>query len=181
VILLLSSLLADHEFMIKKLVVDVPPVQAFTATSGSSIPDDTMQTLQQLITKLGLQLQPDSSAVPASSNNSGKSTAPSTAFYTSRGRGRGANHYNRGRGGRAPATRGTNYNRGGSSQFQWVSNQNITYGSCNRCGIGHLPTHCPNRDPATIRSRQLTALITGLKVDLHGFQTQALILMLLYL
>ncbi|GKD09051.1 hypothetical protein Tco_1188736 [Tanacetum coccineum] len=27
------------------------------------------------------------------------------------------------------------------------------YGTCNRCGIGHIPSQCPNRDPSTIRTR----------------------------
>ncbi|GKC70810.1 hypothetical protein Tco_1116693 [Tanacetum coccineum] len=26
------------------------------------------------------------------------------------------------------------------------------YGTCNRCGIGHIPSQCPNRDPFTIRT-----------------------------
>ncbi|KAJ0950007.1 hypothetical protein HanRHA438_Chr01g0044691 [Helianthus annuus] len=151
----LPALLADHEYMIKKPISDVPPVHAFTAhtTPSSSIPDETLQSLQQLVTKLGFQLQPQSSSSSASTANSngGSSSSPS-AYYTSRGRGRGGNGFNRG--GRFTQSRGTSYNRGGSSQFSWASNQNTVYGSCNRCGIGHLPTHCPNRDPSTIRSRQ---------------------------
>nr|GEY44007.1 hypothetical protein [Tanacetum cinerariifolium] len=27
------------------------------------------------------------------------------------------------------------------------------YGACNRCGIGHIPSQCPNRDPFTIHTR----------------------------
>ncbi|KAJ0842487.1 putative transcription factor interactor and regulator CCHC(Zn) family [Helianthus annuus] len=80
------------------------------------------------------------------------------AFYTNRGRGRG-NNYNRGRG------RGSHQNRSQGSggfrpnpgQFSWASNQNTVYGTCNRCGIGHLPSQCPNRDPSTFRSRQPSA------------------------
>ncbi|KAJ0490576.1 putative transcription factor interactor and regulator CCHC(Zn) family [Helianthus annuus] len=30
----------------------------------------------------------------------------------------------------------------------------MVYGSCNRCGIGHIPSQCPNRDPATTRSNK---------------------------
>ncbi|GKD49723.1 probable LRR receptor-like serine/threonine-protein kinase, partial [Tanacetum coccineum] len=33
------------------------------------------------------------------------------------------------------------------------SNNNRMYGTCNRCGIGHIPSQCPNRDPSTIRTR----------------------------
>ncbi|GJV20702.1 putative RNA-directed DNA polymerase [Tanacetum coccineum] len=36
----------------------------------------------------------------------------------------------------------------------WVSNDaHVLYGTCNRCGIGHIPSQCPNRDPSTIRTR----------------------------
>nr|GEU40585.1 hypothetical protein [Tanacetum cinerariifolium] len=27
------------------------------------------------------------------------------------------------------------------------------YGTCNRCGIGHIPSQCPEHDPSTIRTR----------------------------
>ncbi|GJV72927.1 putative RNA-directed DNA polymerase [Tanacetum coccineum] len=48
-----------------------------------------------------------------------------------------------------------NNNRGCNNgrQFDWASTQNTVYGTCNRCGIGHIPSHCPNRDPSTIRTR----------------------------
>ncbi|KAJ0511106.1 hypothetical protein HanIR_Chr11g0548261 [Helianthus annuus] len=96
----LSGLLADHEFLIRKTAPDVGPAQAFTASTnqGASLPLDTMQALQQLVSKLGLQLQPARTSSPSSITSS-------SDFYTNRGRGRG-NNYNRGRGGRGP-----NYNR----------------------------------------------------------------------
>ncbi|GJZ49090.1 retrovirus-related pol polyprotein from transposon TNT 1-94 [Tanacetum coccineum] len=34
-----------------------------------------------------------------------------------------------------------------------ASTQNTVYGTCNRCGIGHIPSQCPNRNPSTIRTR----------------------------
>lgn len=147
----LSGLLADHEFLIRKPVPDVTPVQAFTAATaaGSSLQTDTVQALQQLVSRLGFQLQPGSNI---------SSTPASQAFYTnrsgpsnsSRGRGRGGrgNNFNRNRSG------GGNRNPG---QFSWASNQNTVYGTCNRCGIGHVPSQCPNRDPTTFRTRQPTA------------------------
>ncbi|KAI3669008.1 hypothetical protein L6452_40227 [Arctium lappa] len=86
----LPGLLADHEFLIRKPVPDVTPVQAFTAATaaGSSLQTDTVQALQQLVSRLGFQLQPVSNI---------SSTPTSQAFYTnrsgpsnsSRGRGRG--------------------------------------------------------------------------------------------
>ncbi|MFS7905138.1 putative RNA-directed DNA polymerase [Helianthus anomalus] len=138
----LPGLLADQDYMIQKAVPTVPPVQAFT-TATNSAPTATVlsQTLQQLIAQLNLQPQP----------------AAPHAFYTNRGRGRGQGNRcgqgnRRGRG---------NFNRprgsGNRSQFSWASNQNIVYGSCNRCGIGHIPSQCPNRDPATLRGRQPSA------------------------
>nr|GEW89587.1 hypothetical protein [Tanacetum cinerariifolium] len=48
-----------------------------------------------------------------------------------------------------------NNNRGGGNgrQFDWASTQNTVYITCNRCGIGHIPSQCPNRDPSTICTR----------------------------
>ncbi|GJV06741.1 nucleotide-binding alpha-beta plait domain-containing protein [Tanacetum coccineum] len=52
-------------------------------------------------------------------------------------------------------SRGNNNNRGRGNgrQFDWASTQNTVYGTFNRCGIGHIPSQCPNRDPSTIRTR----------------------------
>ncbi|KAD6794880.1 hypothetical protein E3N88_05776 [Mikania micrantha] len=58
---------------------------------------------------------------------------------------------------KAATTQAFYTNRGGSShrsQFSWASTQNTVFGTCNRCGIGHIPSQCPNWDPATIRGRQ---------------------------
>ncbi|KAJ0581064.1 putative RNA-directed DNA polymerase [Helianthus annuus] len=30
-------------------------------------------------------------------------------------------------------------------QFSWASTQNTVFGHCNRCGIGHIPSQCPNQ------------------------------------
>ncbi|GKC57184.1 integrase [Tanacetum coccineum] len=43
--------------------------------------------------------------------------------------------------------------RDNGRQFDWASTQNTVYGTCNRCGIGHIPSQCLNRDPSTIRTR----------------------------
>ncbi|KAJ9561084.1 hypothetical protein OSB04_006244 [Centaurea solstitialis] len=142
----LHAFFADHDYMLQKISTAIHPTQAFTAALKSSLTtisaappsDAAVQAVQQLAAQLGLQLQPSSH--PASQ--------PS-AFYTNRSVTNRNNrqHNNRGRG-------GFNRNNGGNrNQFSWASNQNTVYGSCNRCGIGHLPPHCPNRDPATIRSR----------------------------
>nr|GEZ23521.1 nucleotide-binding, alpha-beta plait [Tanacetum cinerariifolium] len=41
----------------------------------------------------------------------------------------------------------------GPQAFYGASTQNTVYGTCNRCGIGHIPSQCPNRDPFTIHTR----------------------------
>nr|KAJ0211326.1 hypothetical protein LSAT_V11C400226510 [Lactuca sativa] len=71
--------------------------------------------------------------------------APVQAFTTTSSNRCGSNN-RRGRG---------NYNTkpgGTRNQFPWASTQNTVYGTCNRCGIGHIPSQCPNHDPNTIRS-----------------------------
>ncbi|KAJ0806767.1 putative RNA-directed DNA polymerase [Helianthus annuus] len=139
----LHGILSDHDYMIKKSAPVISAPQAFTAVSSRSqapagAPQpDAIQAIQQLVSQLGFQLQP--------------TTQQSQAFYTSysqnsRGRGRSSNN----RRGRGSSNRFTGGNR---SQFSWASNQNTVYGTCNRCGIGHLPSQCPNRDPATLRPR----------------------------
>nr|GEY58005.1 hypothetical protein [Tanacetum cinerariifolium] len=52
-------------------------------------------------------------------------------------------------------SRGNNNNRcrGNGRQFDWASTKNTVYDTCNRCGIGHIPSQCPIRDLSTIRTR----------------------------
>ncbi|GJZ43423.1 putative RNA-directed DNA polymerase, partial [Tanacetum coccineum] len=57
------------------------------------------------------------------------------------------NHVNRNN------SHGNNQGRDNGRQFDWASTQNTVYGTCNRCGIGHIPSQCPNRDPSTICTR----------------------------
>nr|GEU34866.1 putative polyprotein [Tanacetum cinerariifolium] len=93
-----------------------------TTTSGTSSQtgtsqQDPMQALTQLASQLGFNLQP--------------LTQQAQAFNTSysqnsRGRGRGQN------------------NRTNRGQFNWASNQNAFYGTCNRCGAAHIPSDYPN-------------------------------------
>ncbi|KAJ0808584.1 putative RNA-directed DNA polymerase [Helianthus annuus] len=138
----LHGMLADHEYMIKTSAPVVPSPQAFaasasgTSSSSSVVPSDSLHVLTQLASQLGFQLQP---------------TNPQTqAFFTSyneNNRGRNHNNNNRGR-----SSNNRSF-RGNKNQFNWASNQNMVYSTCNRCGIGHIPSDCPNRDPATIRSR----------------------------
>ncbi|KAD3642281.1 hypothetical protein E3N88_31505 [Mikania micrantha] len=91
------------------------------------------------MSQLGLQVQSQSS--------------PSHAMFASRGRGRGYSQRRRGRNTRSF----NNNNTANHGQFTWASNHNMVYGTCNRCGIGHIPSQCPNRDPTTMRSRPPSA------------------------
>ncbi|KAL7598063.1 hypothetical protein Lser_V15G20917 [Lactuca serriola] len=128
----LHGLLADHDYMVRKSAPEheVSPVQAFTATTTTSrnhtplsAPSaDQLQALQQLLSQIGIQAQP--------TNN-----LNAQSFFTNRSgnnRGRGQNN-RRGRG---------NFNRN-----QEISTIKIKA----ECGIGHVPSQCPNRDPTTLR------------------------------
>lgn len=141
----LHSLLLDHDYMISKTTTEVTPAQAFATTASIRTPNSTSQhsaeavkAIQQLAAQLGFQLQPFSNQ-------------QAQALYTNRShnsRDRPQNNRIRGRGNY------NNRNQGNRNQFSWASNQNTVYGTCNRCGIGHVPSQCPNRDPNTIRTRQ---------------------------
>ncbi|MFS7906592.1 putative transcription factor interactor and regulator CCHC(Zn) family [Helianthus anomalus] len=152
----LHGLLADHDYMIKKSVPEVSPVQAFMAAStnfpdlnNTSASSTNIQALQQLVSQLGFQLQPVTQQPLQKSPQAFYTNSPGNSHGRAQNnrRGRG-NQYNRGQGG------------GTRNQFPWASNQNTIFGTCNRCGIGHIPSQCPNRDPATLRGRQPSANYT---------------------
>ncbi|KAD5317746.1 hypothetical protein E3N88_17692 [Mikania micrantha] len=130
----LNGLISDHDYMIKK--AEPPSAHAFHTTisrpstssvPASPLPADTITALQQIMSQLGLQVQPQSSTPHA--------------MFASRGRGRG--YSQRGRG-RNPLSFNTNHNAN-RGQFTWASTHNMVYGTCNRCGIGHIPSQCPHR------------------------------------
>ena len=65
----------------------------------------------------------------------------SRSFNNSGGRGsRGSS-----RGNSRAAFNSRNHDGNGTRLFSWASIQNMVYGHCNRCGIGHLPSQCPTR------------------------------------
>lgn len=142
----LYGLLADHDYMLKKTQSEVTPAQAFTAAATpnrgntNSPSADQIAALQQLLSHFGLQVQP-------------QTNSPATAFYANRGNTRGGRG-NRGQGrgnNNGSANRSQQTGGGNRSQFSWASNQNTVFGTCNRCGIGHIPSECPNRDPSTYK------------------------------
>nr|GEV40677.1 hypothetical protein [Tanacetum cinerariifolium] len=63
------------------------------------------------------------------------------------------NNNNNNHGNRNNSYGNNNRGRGNGRQFDWASTQNIVYDTCNRCGIDHIPSQCPNGDPSTIRTR----------------------------
>ncbi|GJU99551.1 hypothetical protein Tco_1328822 [Tanacetum coccineum] len=105
---------------------------------GIPVVHDCMRSQKLWLLYLGFQLQP-------------LNQQSSQAFFASRPQN------NRGRGSNNRRGRGSFHNQqsgGTKNQFSWASNQNTVYGTCNRCGIGHVPSQCPNRVPSTIKSRQ---------------------------
>ncbi|XP_022039286.2 uncharacterized protein LOC110941903 [Helianthus annuus] len=92
-----------------------------------------------MATQLGNQLNPTAASTPPQ---------PSQAYYAPR-----SSNNNRGSRGNSRGSYRGNYrnntarNRetGSSRQFSWASTQNTVYGHCNHCGIGHLPSQCPNQ------------------------------------
>nr|GEY58003.1 putative ribonuclease H-like domain-containing protein [Tanacetum cinerariifolium] len=77
------------------------------------------------------------------------------AFYGVRLPNNNRNNNNNNHGNRNNSRCNNNNNRGGGNgrQFDWASTQNTVCGTCNRCGIGHIPSQCPIRDLSTIRTR----------------------------
>ena len=143
----LHALLSDHDYMIGKTRVSTTPiVQAFHTTTNAVATPSASALAAQLsphtaaLNSIGFNIVPQSST---SSPSHG-----SQAYFGSRNNTRGS--YTRGR---RRSFHGNN-NRDPNErdrQFDWASNQNVVYDTCNRCGIGHLPSQCPNTDPSTIR------------------------------
>ncbi|GJS38076.1 putative ribonuclease H-like domain-containing protein [Tanacetum coccineum] len=111
------------------------------------------------LSNLGLQRCPRSYAdlILPISEASSEHFRPCSAFYGARPSNNNSSNNNNNRGNRNNS-RGNNNNRGHGNgrQFDWASTQNTVYGTCNRCGIGHIPSQCPNHDPSTIRTRPST-------------------------
>ncbi|KAJ0483795.1 putative RNA-directed DNA polymerase [Helianthus annuus] len=138
----LHGLLSDYDFM-HRTTTAAP--QAFTAVTAADpllrpnvLQQSQLQTLQQLATNLGFQLNPLVSPNPQPQ-----------AFYANRNFSNRGNRRGNHRGGNRGNYRGSNRDdtRSGNRphQFSWASTQNTVYGHCNRCGIGHIPAQCPNQ------------------------------------
>ncbi|GJR70602.1 hypothetical protein Tco_0016667 [Tanacetum coccineum] len=80
------------------------------------------------------------------------------AFYGARPNNNKSNNNNN-RYNRNNSRGNNNRGRGNGRQYDWASTQNTVYGTCNRCGISHIPSQCPNRDPFTIYTRLSTNFV----------------------
>ncbi|GJW52423.1 putative RNA-directed DNA polymerase [Tanacetum coccineum] len=122
----------------------INPFEVLSAVGSPSMPKARQAQLSELtaqLSALGFQVSPIAPSGPQ-------------AFYGVRPSNNNRNNNNNNRGNRNNS-RGNNNNRGRGNgrQFDWASTQNTVYDTCNRCGIGHIPSQCPNRDPSTIRTR----------------------------
>nr|GEU52634.1 hypothetical protein [Tanacetum cinerariifolium] len=122
----LHALLSDHDYMLGNTRAPAPSITSSFAANYALGSLSMPEARQAQLSELAAQL----SALGFQNNN------------------------NNNRGNRNNS-RGNNNNRcrDNGRQFDWASTQNTVYGTCNRCGIGHIPSQCPNRDPSTIRTR----------------------------
>lgn len=97
-----------------------------------------LQTLQRMASQLGFQLNPDAPqklilqfyyGLPPQNNYRGN------LYGKYCGNSLHGNFQNRSR----DSNNSTSFR-----QFSQACTQNMVYGHCNRCGIGHLPSQCPN-------------------------------------
>ncbi|GJX15178.1 putative RNA-directed DNA polymerase [Tanacetum coccineum] len=126
----LHALLSDHDYMLGKTRAPAPSITSSFA-ANYAVGSPSMPEALSPITPSGLQ-----------------------AFYGARSNNNNNNRSNNNNHGNRNNSRG-NKNRGcgNGRQFDWASTQNRIYGTCNRCGIGHILSQCPNRDPSTIHTQ----------------------------
>ncbi|GJR67014.1 ATP-dependent DNA helicase PIF1-like protein [Tanacetum coccineum] len=86
----------------------------------------------------------------------GLKTAITAPFYGARPSNNNKSNNNNNRGNRNNSRGNNNRGHDNGRQFDWASTQNTVYGTCNRCGIGHIPSQCLNHDPSTICTRPST-------------------------
>ncbi|GJS78280.1 hypothetical protein Tco_0728161 [Tanacetum coccineum] len=126
----LHALLSDHDYMLGKTHALAPSITSSFA-ANYAVGSPSMPEALSPIAPSGPQ-----------------------AFHGVRPSNNHMNNNNNNRGNRNNS-RGNNNNLGcgNGRQFDWASTQNTMYDTCNRCGIGHIPSQCPNHDPSTIRTR----------------------------
>ncbi|GJR87680.1 nucleotide-binding alpha-beta plait domain-containing protein [Tanacetum coccineum] len=143
----LHALLSDHDYMLGKTRAPALSIISSFAVNyevcSSSMPQARQAQLSELtaqLSTLGFQVSP---------------IAPSglQAFYGVRPSNNNLNNNNNNRGNLNNSRGNNNRGRDNGRQFDWASTQNRVYGTCNRFGIGHISSQCPNSDPFTIYTR----------------------------
>ncbi|GJR29619.1 nucleotide-binding alpha-beta plait domain-containing protein [Tanacetum coccineum] len=139
----LHVLLSDHDYMLGKTRAPALSITSSFVASYAVGSPSMLEARQAHLSKLTTQLSAFGFQV--------SSIAPSgpQAFYGLRPSNNNRNNNNNNRGNR-------NNSCGNGHQFDWASTQNTMYGTCNRCGIGHILSQCPNRDLFIIRTRPST-------------------------
>nr|GEX74834.1 hypothetical protein [Tanacetum cinerariifolium] len=84
------------------------------------------------------------------------------AFYGAPPSNNNKSHNNNNRGNHKTLGGNKNQGHGNGHQFNWAFTQNTVFGTCNRCGIGHISSQCPtNRDPSTIHTRPFANFVNS--------------------
>ncbi|KAD5802992.1 hypothetical protein E3N88_14352 [Mikania micrantha] len=122
-----------------------------------------IQNIQLITSQLSQQLNPRPQAYYASRSFNNNRNGRNTRGY-SRGTSRGA--FN-------PRPR----DNGSTRQFSWASTQNTVYGHCNRCGIAHLPSQCPNQGCYRGVAAELTKDVNN-EAWLHNSRRVVIVLLL---
>nr|GEV38498.1 hypothetical protein [Tanacetum cinerariifolium] len=127
----LHALLSDHDYILGKTRAPAPSITSSFATNramGSPRMLEARQAQLSELTAHGFQVSPIAPSGPQ-------------AFYGVRPSNNNRNNNNNNRGNRNNS-RSNNNNRGHGNghQFDLASTQNTVYGTCNRCGIGHIPS-----------------------------------------
>ncbi|KAJ0670656.1 putative transcription factor interactor and regulator CCHC(Zn) family [Helianthus annuus] len=149
----LHGLLSDHDYMLNRLntvsvtanlssqLLAAAATAPVTPPAGLESIQQQLKTLQLMAAQIGYQLHPAAQTQQAAT----ASVSQPQAYLSPRSNNNNRNN----RGNRGNYRGNTRSNRGreqqGTRQFSWASTQNMVYGHCNRCGIGHIPSQCPNQ------------------------------------
>ncbi|GJR17971.1 putative RNA-directed DNA polymerase [Tanacetum coccineum] len=125
----LHVLLSDHDYMLGKTRAPAPFITSSFA-ANYAVGSPSMPEAISPITPSGPQ-----------------------AFYGARLNNNNRSNNNNNCGNHNNSHGNNNRGRGYGRQFDWASNHNTIYDAYNRCGIGHIPSQCPNSDPSTICTR----------------------------
>nr|KAJ0227138.1 hypothetical protein LSAT_V11C100033750 [Lactuca sativa] len=146
-----SPHIAFNDLQVTLTITTIP--QAFTASTGDS---NRNLTITKNSTQLGFQLH------PTSPQKFFLSQAPPPTYYAAQS----SNNYCGNRRGNSRVNyKGHEENRELSYKFAWASTQKMVCGHCNRCGIGHLSSQCPNHytNRSSVHANYAVSLESGSK------------------